>query len=41
MAADVFQFITKLALAVVASKRVDASAVVRADSFASGALINV
>lgn len=41
MATDIFQFITKLALAVVASKCVDASTIVRADSFASRAFINI
>jgi len=41
MATDVFQLITKLALAVVASKCVDTSAIERADSSASGAFINI
>lgn len=41
MATDVFQFITKLTLAVVASKCVDTSAVESADSSASGAFINI
>lgn len=40
-ATGVFQLISLLALAVEAPKCVDTSAVVRADSFASGAFINV